>query len=395
MTPTTTTPTPIIRGDSAKQHRLNAWHVTPSANRDYDFIDGLRGIAILMVVAAHHFYFNPQSNSAVRYVGSVIGTGGYGVTLFFTLSGFLISWPFWKRKVTASEKVVPRGYFQRRFWKIYPPLALSILILTPLFIFDRSNFMDLSYIPTAMRWLTGLAFVLPVDGRLNPVMWTLAVEVQFYLILPLVFLALKRISPKSCLVAFTAVFLMVPVAFRIITHQFQAFQPNIDTHFPSTLDSFYLGILIAGLDNLGLIKKSWAWWGVAGVFLWPLVLLICGWTDVYRGTKTFTITELEYDGLKVSSACLLLFIAQPQHPIARLLCAPWLRWCGIISYEWYLLHQPLLISVRNHFGPAGGNVYRYVLITGIPLLIMLVFSAAVYRYFSLPILRYGRGKNQA
>lgn len=95
MTPTTTTtPTPVTKSDSAKKHWLNAWHVTPSANRDYDFIDGLRGVAILMVVAAHHFYFNPESHGVVRYIGSVIGTGGYGVTLFFTLSGFLITWPF-------------------------------------------------------------------------------------------------------------------------------------------------------------------------------------------------------------------------------------------------------------------------------------------------------------
>lgn len=392
MTPTTTTPTtPITKGDTAKKHWLNAWHVSPSANRDYDFIDGLRGIAILMVIVAHHFYYNPESHALVRYIGGVISSGGYGVTLFFRLSGFLISWPFWKRKVTASETIVPRGYFQRRFWKIYPPLAISILVLTPLFIFAHAN--DLSYIPAALRWLTGLAFFLPVDGRLNPVMWTLAVEVQFYVALPLVFLALKRVSTKSCFVAMTALFLVVPVAFRIATKQFPTFHPNIDTHFPSALDSFYLGILVAGLDNLGLIKKSWAWWGVAGTLLWPLTLLISAWINMHP--KTFIATELEYDSLKVSSACLLLFIAQPQHPIARLLCAPWLRWCGIISYEWYLLHQPLLMFVRFHFEPAGGSLYKYALITGIPLLIMLLFSAAVYWYFSLPILRYGRGKNQA
>lgn len=391
--PSTTTPTAAAKADTESKHWLNAWHVTPSANRDYDFIDGLRGIAILMVIAAHHFYVNPDSGFAMRLVGNLLGTGGYGVTLFFTLSGFLIAWPFWKRKVAASEKVVPRGYFQRRFWKIYPPLAISLLILTPFYVLDRSN--DWSYVPIALRWLTGLAFFTPVSWKLNPVMWTLVLEVQFYIVLPLVFLGLKRFSARTCLAGFTVLFLVVPVLFRLLTGQTPTFQPIIASHFPSGLDSFYFGILIAGLDNLGWIKKTWVWWGVAGVVLWPLALFICGWTDMHPLTRTFMVDELEHDALKISAACLLLFIAQPQHPIARWLCAPVLRWCGIISYEWYLFHQPLIISSRNHFAPAGGSVYKYPLMTGIPLLISLILAAAVYWFFSLPILRYGRGKNQA
>ena len=41
------------------------------------------------------------------------------------------------------------------------------------------------------------------------------------------------------------------------------------------------------------------------------------------------------------------------------LCAPWLRWCGIISYEWYLFHQPAIEWARDLFGPAGGNIFAY------------------------------------
>src|ERR1700733_7697099 len=111
---------------------LDAWHVNPSANREYDFIDGLRGIAILMVLACHFLYVNPNSGAGLRFIGGFLGACGHGVTLFFVLSGFLIAWPFWKRKVTGSGEVVPPGYVSRRFWKIYPPLAISVLILAPI-----------------------------------------------------------------------------------------------------------------------------------------------------------------------------------------------------------------------------------------------------------------------
>jgi peptidoglycan/LPS O-acetylase OafA/YrhL len=370
-----------------KKHWLDAWHVKPSVNRDYDFIDGLRGIAILMVLACHHIYINPNAGPATQFMGGLFSAGGHGVKLFFAMSGFLISWPFWKRKFAQSVPIVAPGYGWRRFWKIYPPLALSVILFTPIYIWANQ---DWSYCTVAGQWLTGLSFLLPVNGKLNPVMWTLVIEVQFYAVLPLLFISLKKVSAKLCLWVVPLIFLLVPFSFRLITGQSATFYPDINPHFPSTLDVFCLGVLVAGLENAGMMKKSWARMGIVGLVLWPLALLATAWFQTHPESNSFTTTETVGWMEKIASGCLLCNVADPRQPVARILCVPWLRWCGIVSYEWYLFHQPIILWARHFFGPANGVLYKYVAIIGGSFLVGMILTALIYRFFSLPILRYGR-----
>ena len=154
----------------SRAHWLDAWHVNPSSNTNYSLIDGLRGIAILLVMACHLFYINPKSGPILHFISGVLQKGTCGVPLFFCISGFLISLPFWGRKVCGNEQAVPSGYGWRRFWKIYPPLVATILVFTPIYIF-RSG--DWSYVWPAVQWITGLSFFLPVTAKLDGVMWSL------------------------------------------------------------------------------------------------------------------------------------------------------------------------------------------------------------------------------
>jgi peptidoglycan/LPS O-acetylase OafA/YrhL len=119
-------------------------------------------------------------------------------------------------------------------------------------------------------------------------------------------------------------------------------------------------------------------------------LLLEAWKQTHSGLQGSTLgVSLPWID-KIGSGFLLCYVANPKHAIARLLCAPSLRWCGIISYEWYLFHQPIIQWARQIFGPAGGNRLFYVEIVGGSLLLSGVLSALIYRYFSLPILKYGR-----
>lgn len=375
------------------RHWLDPWHVDPSANRNYDFIDGLRGVAILMVVACHYIYFKEQDTLASHLLANFLGTLGKGVNLFFTLSGFLIAWPFWKRKAARAETLIPPGYGWRRFWKIYPPLALSVVTLMPIYILlggDASLF-----IHAAGRWLTGLAFIMPVSGQLNPVMWSLVVEVHFYLVLPLLFLLTKPFPAKTCLWLIPLLIFGIPFSINLTTGQSPTFSPDISDPLLTGLDCFCLGVFFAGCDNLNIWDKRWARLGNIG---WGLLLSgLAGltWSQINPQSHGSLIGQISQWLFLIGTGCLLSYATDPKRAVARWLCTPWLRWYGIISYEWYLFHQPMINWSRQLFGPADGHILKYLLILGIPLAASLFLAAFIYRKFSLPILRYGRARKSA
>ncbi len=221
-------------------------------------------------------------------------------------------------------------------------------------------------------------------------MWTLVVEVQFYAILPLLFLAIKRASPKTCVWVITIVFLLIPVTLQIMSGWHPIFYPKINSHFPSGLDSFYLGIFLAGLENMGVLNRRWAQLGILGVILWVLALFGLAWIETHPTDENSLISQRLVGVEKSASGCLLCYIANPQHLVARLLCVPILRWCGIISYEWYLIHQPVTLWARHMGWSANGAFLKYVAIVGGSFIFSLIVAALVYRYFSLPILKMGR-----
>lgn len=378
---------------SVKHSWIDPWHVSPSLNKDYDVIDGLRGIAILLVVACHVLYHNPASGAFVTIIGGVISAGAYGVTVFFALSGFLISLPFWKRKSMGVSQLVPPGYIRRRFWKIYPPLALSLFLLTPIY-FLKSG--DTAYFPLALQWLAGFPLIGSISGELNPVMWSLIVEVHFYATLPLLFLISRKLDYHATLVLLFTMLLVIPFVVRgwNLSHGIQnTLHPSIQTHYPSNLDAFACGVLVGGLETIRAIRKSWVRCGDLGLLLLGCGLLSASLVD-YFGVADSAVYRECIDALfKIAAGLLILYIADPGFARTRALSATGLRWLGLVSYEWYLFHQPIFRWTRQIFGGAsGGSLTKYLLIVGISIFASLALAAITYRFFSLPILRWGRGR---
>jgi peptidoglycan/LPS O-acetylase OafA/YrhL len=376
---------------------LDKWHVNPSANRDYDLIDGIRGIAILLVLMCHFLSINPLHHGPfLLWLACLTTTGAHGVTIFFTLSGFLISWPFWKNKVKGTQKIIPRGYGWRRFYKIYPPLALSVLILTPIYVTLSHSW---SYWIPAVQWLCGLPLIIAPNGQLNPVMWSLIVEVQFYIFLPVLFICLKRVPTQNSLVVAFVCLLLAGTVSRLFYDRYDLnneINPLIKCYFPSHLDSFAFGVLLAGLESYWRgLPKYWGHFGDVGLGLLVIVFMVeasLKFLDIQYGSYQIYIITIS---VTISAALLLCYIAQPQKRVARFLCTPWLRWCGIISYEWYLFHQPIFFFTKYFFGPAEGHFLEYIAMISTSFFLGLAVAAVVYRYFSLPILQRGRKHHQA
>lgn len=366
-----------------------AWHVKPSDGKNVDFLDGLRGLAVLMVVVGHLFYINPTSSPTVLYLGALIGTGWMGVGLFFTLSGFLVSLPFWKHKKAGNHSVLPPNYIRRRFAKIYPPLALMVLVFTPIYIVANH---DPSYLKPAVQWLFCQPVFFPVDGRFNPVLWTLTVEIQFYLTLPMAMWLARKLSLAQavCIVPLT-LFLMAELANQLfIAHGIiRSLYPTIFTPLFFGLNMFVLGLLISGLFVMGKMTAHVARLGWVGFALFVIAAPITAHLSLIE-PYTSTASQCSIVTEHIAFACMLCFVGDPHCLGARLLSNALLRWFGIVSYEWYLFHQAIFFWFRQAIGHANGSAATYALIVGGSFVTGLLLAALCYRFYSLPILMYCR-----
>ena len=389
--------------------KLQRWEIAASTGSHFDALDGLRGVAILLVVAFHTLYVNPDHGLLVRLFNwGVIQSGWMGVPVFFVLSGFLISYPFFQKRAEDPQFWYQRGYARRRLAKILPPFYLSIVLSLG---FYWVQFHDPAYFDSAWKWATGLANFVPMPVSFNQSYWSLLVESHFYLLLPVFFWCTRGLSvARTGAVIFGILFFVPLVARQWVWPENLFVLPDFTsplqietlrqlTRFPCQLDYFAWGVIFAalfvpltkknGLENL----RPLAVLGYAGAALMAVTLVFCGvWQDQF-GTgvhKTRWSVELSHLLPSVAALLLLFFVFDPASLGARFLGLKWLRFIGIVSYEWFLFHGPVVRWFREHGGPSHGSVLTYAWQTVVPLGLTFGLAVLVYRYFSLPILNRAR-----
>jgi peptidoglycan/LPS O-acetylase OafA/YrhL len=329
-------------------------------------LDGVRGLAVLMV-----FVYHVQIFGAGAGPKPVAPLGWMGVDLFFVLSGFLITGILLDAKGKASYF---RNFFVRRSLRIFPlyyAVLLVSFLLLPL-VFSRV----LAPPPEIQAWfwtyLTNVYIVWQgwgTAGRYFDHFWSLAVEEQFYLFWPVVvFLCDRRRLLRVCL-AGVAVAAAVRVAFHLVWWHQAAY-----VLLPARMDALVLGALVAlmvrepgGLELLARWARPVAVATaalLAGVWYWRDGL------DVYDrviGTLGYSLFAVLF-----AAVIVLAITADPARRFGRLCASPGLRFFGRYSYAIYVFHHPILILL-----PAAGVTASLVpALAGTKLPGYLLFGAA-------------------
>jgi len=316
-------------------------------------IDGLRGVAIGLVVAYHLF-------------PNVLRGGFAGVDVFFVISGFVIH-----RQLMTLDRFSFREFYTRRAIRIFPSLifvTLSVTLLGRYFFLDYPyrlllNSVTASSVFFANHYFIGSSNYFDLESASKPLLplWSLAVEEQFYLLWPLMFWVLfksyKKFLPALILISFTS------------TLYFGLHYSNYN--FYSLQTRFWeiaVGITLSSLKydtGSRLIR-------VARIVLTGLVIpiLILGLGEE-RWPNFYTLVVV------LATAVLIL---APGQTSTRFLTTPILVFLGRISFPLYLIHWPL-ISFYSNMKPAYIPLFDKIL-----LLTLAIFSAyLLFKFLEIPI----------
>ncbi len=268
-------------------------------------IDALRGIAILMVLSYHYIHENTHDPLARAFTAM----GWSGVDLFFVLSGFLIGGNLIDHLAAENYYAV---FYARRALRIIP---LYILVLA----------ISSAFAPTPWPYFVFAQNVsTAVGGNWGPplllVTWSLALEEQFYWILPLALRLARGRIQHLCIGA-----IVIAVALRVMLWAIFANEaaPYVYKLFPCRMDEFFFGVLAAWQLRRGIKPSAW--------LLVPAIITIA---VVYQSGAFVYSPTTQILGLSALAFAGYYLV----HLISAFGSLPLLPWFGVRCYGIYLLH---------------------------------------------------------
>ena len=366
------------------------------ASRD-PALDGLRGVAILLVYVFHYGGGLSSANPAVRFFGYFTQSGWVGVDVFFALSGFLITRLFWEDRETPG---CLRNFYARRALRILP-LYLGTLVLAAIVAMLCG-----AHLPALQPLLLYAAFLQNVPPFLSAALqyppplplyhlWSLAIEEQFYLIWPLLLLACRNRQSafRLCLLGFA-----LPCLFGSFVGAAGTFLSGTPAAWSIVLPG-RSGALALG----GALAMAPATWASSLRRFAPFVVIVSltgfiavGFTEHGMLLNHPGSVILGLPCVEVFSASLVALTAlrsRAANPLRALLNARPLRALGRVSYGFYVFHI-LLEPVFDHIGSAvthssRGMAYQIVrLLVAFP--ISMVAAWISYHFYEVPFLRLKR-----
>ena len=365
-----------------------------AVQRDVE-LDGLRGLAVSMVLAWHFIGIPAWSTEGAfsRAIFKIFLLGGAGVDLFFVLSGFLIT------RITISSRHSNGrfllAFYSRRAFRILPPYLLLMLIFTvavwtlkPSSVFnnDIPLWRFLSF--TQNFWMAQNATYGP-DGV--SVTWSVAIEEQFYIIFPL----LAVLAPRRLLPLCLAVIALASIGWRGMMFTYDPannFPSELSTL--SRLDGLAAGGLIAcGLKNMRLViylRENMKGLRIATVACLAALILV-------RRDSGSQMAYFGHTMMTLSFALVIIYILLnlgSNSKWMQFLRSDLLRFLGKISYSLYLFHPIILASAFLITGYSKSlSGLPQIIILASSLIVAVVFCSFLFNHFESKMIGFGKKFN--
>jgi peptidoglycan/LPS O-acetylase OafA/YrhL len=364
-----------------------------------DSLDLFRGVAILAVALFHSlqesFGFDQLGwngvfrdfNASRSFLALLpMSLGWLGVAVFFVISGFCIHLSH-ARASNRSLKV----FFLRRFFRIWPPYAVCLLVFAFAYPWHSNNIRAGSF---PAQFLSHLFLVQNLGSKyfygIDPSFWSIAVEMQLYLLYPILLVLARKQGWMTCVVVTGVVELAIRMT--MVVHSLSGTASELPRFLTDSPFAYWFSWTIGAALGNAFISGTLKPYGTK-----PTCLLACAVVTEYLFLPSSFFVFPTAAALTV--AIISISVAVPSPSLGTLAEGVWHRISsvGTVSYSMYLIHQPLL-----------GLVPRFlkILIPGQkhPLLCfaaclaslypIFVASGWIYRHFELPSIALGKRISQ-
>jgi peptidoglycan/LPS O-acetylase OafA/YrhL len=390
----------------------------PSTTARLQGIEGMRAIAAGMIVLVHVWGFSSPDGEALGvdlWVGDALAILAVGVTLFFTLSGFLLYRPFAAAIARGQEHMSIRAYFRNRALRIFPAywaiLFFCAVVLGSVYLrhgatvevgrlSDPIQFLQAALLLNNYRPTTLLIGIGPA--------WSLAVELVFYVALPLLVLgaawAARRAKDRRgralALLGPPLLLLVVGLSGKLVAgHVFPAaptagygdnLHSVVERSFWAQADLFSFGMVaaVAYVQIADGRLRLPAHWRALATGIGLLIFIPCAWT-MHQGEQSYL---LQNTGEALALALIFAAIVIPEatgerdsRPLRFLESTPLVA-LGVVSYSVFLWHLPVIYWLSDHgltVAGWGGLLVNLAIVT----LVVGALSALTYHFVEKPALR--------